>query len=100
VVHRLCCLQDVLHGNFSIKIVALITALEQGSQTESSCIHRGYDWHGASIKNVMNAIQSLTSRLPGVPESLKGLPGIRPDPERLFMAGNIRAASNCGIWDR
>lgn len=56
----------------------------------------GYDWHGASIKNVMNAIQSLTSRLPGVPESLKGLPGIRPDPERLLMAGHSNGGQ--GAW--
>ena len=50
-------------------------------------IFRGYDWHGASIKNVMYAIQNLADTLPGVPESLKNLPGMKPDPERLFMAG-------------
>ncbi|KAF9150478.1 hypothetical protein BG015_007724 [Linnemannia schmuckeri] len=49
-------------------------------------IHRGYDWHGVSIKNVMNAIDSLAALLPGVPEHLKSLPGIKPDPNRLFMA--------------
>lgn len=49
--------------------------------------HRGYDWHGASIKNVMNALESLAQHLPGVPSELRGLAGIRPDPERLFIAG-------------
>ena len=52
-------------------------------------VHRGYDWHGASIKNVMNAIDSLARDLPGVPESLKTLPGMKPDADRLFMAGEF-----------
>jgi hypothetical protein len=38
----------------------------------------------------MNAIDSLAAHLPGVPERLKGLPGIKPDPNRLFMAGKIQ----------
>ncbi|KAF9124931.1 hypothetical protein BGW39_007787 [Mortierella sp. 14UC] len=46
----------------------------------------GYDWHGASIKNVLNAIDSLALTLPGVPEYLRGLPGMKPDPNRLLMA--------------
>lgn len=65
--------------------------LKQGQRTKPFGIHRGYDWHGASIKNVMSAIQSLATALPGVPDSLKGLSGIRPDPERLFMAGKTIA---------
>ncbi|KAG9062426.1 hypothetical protein KI688_005341 [Linnemannia hyalina] len=56
----------------------------------------GYDWHGASIKNVMNAIDSLAAHLPGVPEHLKGLPGIKPDPNRLFMAGHSNGGQ--GAW--
>lgn len=38
----------------------------------------------------MNAIDSLAANLPGVPERLKDLPGITPDPNRLFMAGKIQ----------
>ncbi|KAF8938527.1 hypothetical protein BGZ58_000719 [Dissophora ornata] len=56
----------------------------------------GYDWHGASIKNVMYAIQNLADTLPGVPESLKNLPGMKPDPERLFMAGHSNGGQ--GAW--
>ncbi|KAK3839610.1 MAG: hypothetical protein J3R72DRAFT_492567 [Linnemannia gamsii] len=56
----------------------------------------GYDWHGASIKNVMNAIDSLAFSLPGVPEQFKGLPGIKPDPSRLFMAGHSNGGQ--GAW--
>ncbi|KAF8948106.1 hypothetical protein BGZ47_006514 [Haplosporangium gracile] len=56
----------------------------------------GYDWHGASIKNVMNAIDSLAYHLPGVPEHLKSLPGIKPDPNRLFMAGHSNGGQ--GAW--
>ncbi|KAF9301492.1 hypothetical protein BGZ74_006629 [Mortierella antarctica] len=51
----------------------------------------GYDWHGASIKNVMNALESLAQHLPGVPSELRGLAGIRPDPERLFIAATPAA---------
>lgn len=39
----------------------------------------------------MSAIESLAAHLPGVPEHLKGLPGIKPDPNRLFMAGEFAA---------
>ncbi|KAG0012671.1 hypothetical protein BGZ80_011595 [Entomortierella chlamydospora] len=56
----------------------------------------GYDWHGASIKNVLNAIQSLADNLPGVPKALRGIPGIKPDPERLFMAGHSNGGQ--GAW--
>ena len=35
----------------------------------------------------VNAIESLAKRLYGVPEHLKDLPGMKPDPERLLMAG-------------
>ncbi|KAF8976537.1 hypothetical protein BGZ46_008181 [Entomortierella lignicola] len=56
----------------------------------------GYDWHGASIKNVLNAIQSLADNLPGVPSDLKGIPGIRPDLEKLFMAGHSNGGQ--GAW--
>ncbi|KAF9966330.1 hypothetical protein BGZ70_002655 [Mortierella alpina] len=56
----------------------------------------GYDWHGASMKNVASAIESLASRLHGVPEHLKSLPGIKPDPERLLMAGHSNGGQ--GAW--
>ncbi|KAI1288890.1 hypothetical protein EDD11_009566, partial [Mortierella claussenii] len=56
----------------------------------------GYDWHGPSIKNVMNAIQCLADALPGVPDHLKQLPGITPDPERLLMAGHSNGGQ--GAW--
>ncbi|KAF9396453.1 hypothetical protein BGX21_009527, partial [Mortierella sp. AD011] len=56
----------------------------------------GYDWHGASIKNILNAIQSLADDLPGVPKALRGIPGIKPDPERLFMAGHSNGGQ--GAW--
>ncbi|KAH7044264.1 hypothetical protein BKA57DRAFT_469111 [Linnemannia elongata] len=56
----------------------------------------GYDWHGASIKNIVSAIESLAAHLPGVPEHLKGLPGIKPDPNRLFMAGHSNGGQ--GAW--
>ncbi|KAG0022996.1 hypothetical protein BGZ81_008289 [Podila clonocystis] len=56
----------------------------------------GYDWHGASIKNVMNALESLALHLPGVPVELRGLAGIRPDPERLFIAGHSNGGQ--GAW--
>ncbi|KAF9103079.1 hypothetical protein BGX27_010744 [Mortierella sp. AM989] len=56
----------------------------------------GYDWHGASAKNVLNAIQSLADNLPGVPKELKGISGIKPDPERLFMAGHSNGGQ--GAW--
>ncbi|KAF9182279.1 hypothetical protein BGZ51_004832 [Haplosporangium sp. Z 767] len=52
----------------------------------SSLLSRGYDWHGASIKNVFTAIQSLADHLHGVPNVLKDVPGMKPDPERLLMA--------------
>ncbi|KAG0272147.1 hypothetical protein BGZ95_012110 [Linnemannia exigua] len=53
--------------------------------------------HGAaSIKNVMNAIDSLALSLPGVPEILKGLPGIKPDSSRLFIAGHSNGGQ--GAW--
>ncbi|KAG0302935.1 hypothetical protein BGZ98_007110 [Dissophora globulifera] len=56
----------------------------------------GYDWHGASIKNVFSAIQSLAKSLPGVPEILRSVPGMVPDPERLFMAGHSNGGQ--GAW--
>ncbi|KFH61907.1 hypothetical protein MVEG_12241 [Podila verticillata NRRL 6337] len=56
----------------------------------------GYDWHGASIKNVMNALEALARDLPGVPAELRGLAGIRPDPERLFIAGHSNGGQ--GAW--
>ncbi|KAF9309997.1 hypothetical protein BG003_009056 [Podila horticola] len=56
----------------------------------------GYDWHGASIKNVINALESLADHLPGVPAELRGLAGIRPDPERLFIAGHSNGGQ--GAW--
>ncbi|KAG0364479.1 hypothetical protein BGZ54_007449 [Gamsiella multidivaricata] len=57
---------------------------------------RGYDWHGASVKNAMNAIHSLADKLPGVPDAVKNIPGIKPDPERLFMAGHSNGGQ--GAW--
>ncbi|KAG0312763.1 hypothetical protein BGZ99_009275 [Dissophora globulifera] len=56
----------------------------------------GYDWHGASIKNVFSAIQSLAESLPGVPEISRSVPGMVPDPERLFMAGHSNGGQ--GAW--
>ncbi|KAF9107795.1 hypothetical protein BGX29_004854 [Mortierella sp. GBA35] len=56
----------------------------------------GYDWHGASIKDVFNAIESLARDLPGVPERLKHLSGMKPDPDRLFMAGHSNGGQ--GAW--
>ncbi|KAG0197352.1 hypothetical protein BGX28_009156 [Mortierella sp. GBA30] len=56
----------------------------------------GYDWHGASAKNVMGAIQSLAHHLYGVPNHLKDLPGMKPDPNRLFMAGHSNGGQ--GAW--
>lgn len=43
----------------------------------------------------MNALEALARDLPGVPAELRGLAGIRPDPERLFIAGkkNFRLVS-------
>ncbi|KAF9577871.1 hypothetical protein BGW38_006651, partial [Lunasporangiospora selenospora] len=56
----------------------------------------GYDWHGISTMNVLNSIQSLADDLPGVPDSLKSLPGIRPDPDRLFISGHSNGGQ--GAW--
>ncbi|KAF9912082.1 hypothetical protein EC991_001028 [Linnemannia zychae] len=56
----------------------------------------GYDWHGASVKNVLNAIDSLASTLPGVPEHLRGLPGMQPDSNKLFIAGHSNGGQ--GAW--
>ncbi|KAF9417419.1 hypothetical protein BGZ94_009971, partial [Podila epigama] len=53
--------------------------------------HEGYDWHGASMKNVFNALESLARQLPGVPNELRGLPGIVPDYEKLFVAATPAA---------
>ncbi|CAO3566462.1 unnamed protein product [Mortierella alpina] len=56
----------------------------------------GYDWHGASIKNVVSAVESLARHLHGVPKHLKRLPGMKPDPERLLMAGHSNGGQ--GAW--
>ncbi|KAF9920816.1 hypothetical protein FBU30_009253 [Linnemannia zychae] len=56
----------------------------------------GYDWHGMSIKNVMSALNSLAHDLPGVPSHLRDLPGICPDPNRLFIAGHSNGGQ--GAW--
>ncbi|KAG9321131.1 hypothetical protein KVV02_005257 [Mortierella alpina] len=56
----------------------------------------GYDWHGASMQNVASAIESLANGLYGIPEHLKGLPGMRPDPERLLIAGHSNGGQ--GAW--
>ncbi|KAF9576165.1 hypothetical protein EC968_010288 [Mortierella alpina] len=70
--------------------------LPTGRSPWKSKLSRGYDWHGASMKNVASAVESLASNLYGVPEHLKNLPGMRPDPERLLMAGHSNGGQ--GAW--
>ncbi|KAG0057040.1 hypothetical protein BGZ83_002278 [Gryganskiella cystojenkinii] len=58
----------------------------------------GYDWHGASIKNVMNAVLSLRDYLPGVPQALRDLHGMQPDADRILMAGHSNGGQGAWYW--
>ncbi|GJJ75379.1 hypothetical protein EMPS_07737 [Entomortierella parvispora] len=58
----------------------------------------GYDWHGASIKNVMSTIRGLRDYLPGVPDALRDVRGMQPDAERILMAGHSNGGQGAWYW--
>ncbi|CAG8618148.1 11376_t:CDS:10, partial [Acaulospora colombiana] len=54
----------------------------------------GYDWHGPSMRNVHEAVETLANHIPGVPKHLNQ--SILPDPHKLFISGHSNGGQ--GGW--